>query len=67
MQASVGREVQAILLREPRAALLLLPAQAQEADRQDCADLAEPLVAGHQIWVEGVGHGPDRRLTERMS
>ena len=68
MHASPAEEVQAILLRERRAALLLpAQAQAQEADRQDRADLGEPLVAGHQVWVERVGHGADRRLTERIS
>jgi hypothetical protein len=48
MHASVGREVQAILLRNPWAALVL-PAHAYEGGGAELRDLRQAFVGGHQI------------------
>jgi len=54
MHASDRREVQAILLREPWFAQLL-PAQAQEAGRQDRAERGEALGGGHEVGTKSIG------------
>jgi hypothetical protein len=55
MTASVGREVDANLLRGAALGSAQARANTQDAGGKDLSDLVEPLGGGHQIRTEGVG------------
>ena len=54
MTASVGREVDANLLRGAAPGSTQTRADAQDAGRQDLGDLVQALDRGHQVGVESV-------------
>lgn len=56
MTASLGREVDANLLRGAAPGSALTRAGAQDAGGQDLGDLVEALGRGHPVGVEGVRH-----------
>jgi hypothetical protein len=58
MDAPAASEVQGKLSAVPILRGLPRP-QAQQARRQELADLPQPLLGGHQVRVEGVGQGRD--------
>jgi hypothetical protein len=60
MTASVGREVDANLLRGAAPGSAQTRTYAQDAGGQDLGDLVEALGRGHQVGVEGAGQS---RLT----
>ena len=60
MTASVGREVDANLLRSAAPGSAQARAHPQDAGGQDLGDLVEALGRGHQVGVEGTGQS---RLT----
>ena len=62
MTASVGREVDANLLRGAALGSTQARANAQNAGGQDLGDLVEALGWRHQVGIEGAVH---RRLTLR--
>ena len=67
MTASVGREVDANLLRAAALGSAQPRADPDDAGRQEFGDLVEPLVGGQMAGVKGAGHGSDRRLTSTRS
>jgi hypothetical protein len=54
MTASVGREVDANLLRGAALGSAQTRAKPQDAGRQNLGDLVEALRGGHQVGTEGV-------------
>ena len=58
MTPSVGREVDANLLRRAALGSAQAPAHAQDAGGKDLGDLVEALGRGHEVGVEGVRHLP---------
>jgi hypothetical protein len=60
MTASLGREVDANLLRGAAPGSAQTRANAQDARSEDLGDLVEALGGGHQVGAEGVGHSSDR-------
>ena len=57
MTASPGREVDANLLRGAAPGSAQTRAHPQDAGGQDLGDLVQALGRGHQVGVEGLGHG----------
>jgi hypothetical protein len=57
MTASVGREVDPNLLRGAAPGSAQARADPDDARGQDLGDLVEPLGRGHQVWIQGFGHG----------
>jgi hypothetical protein len=57
MTASLGREVDANLLRGAAPGSAQTRAHPQDAGRQDLGDLVEALGRGHEIGLEGVRMG----------
>ena len=57
MTASPGREVDANLLRGAAPGSAQTRADPQDAGRQDLGDLVEPLGRGHEVGIQGLGHG----------
>ena len=57
MTASPGREVDANLLRGAALRGAQTRADPQDAGGQDLSDLVEALGGGHQVWIQGLGHG----------
>jgi hypothetical protein len=55
MHASVGREVDANLLRGAAPGSAQARAKTQDAGGEDLGDLVEALGRGHEVGVEGVG------------
>ena len=56
MTASVGREVDANLLRGAAPGSAQPRAQPQDAGGQDLGNLVEALGGGHEVGVQGVRH-----------
>jgi hypothetical protein len=63
MTASVGREVDANLLRGAAPGSAQSRAHTQDSGRQDLSDLVEPLGGRHQVGVEAAGHRRHSWLT----
>jgi hypothetical protein len=57
MTASPGREVDANLLLGAAPGSALPRAGPQDAGGQDLGDLVEAFGRGHQVWIQGLGHG----------
>jgi hypothetical protein len=57
MTASVGREVDANLLRRAAPGSAQPRAEPQDAGSEDLGDLVEALGRGHEVGVEGVNTG----------
>jgi hypothetical protein len=57
MTASVGREVDANLLRSAALGSAQTRAEPQDAGGQDLRDFVEAFGGSHPIGVEGAGHG----------
>ncbi len=55
MTASVGREVDANLLRSAALGSAQSSAEAQDAGGQDLGDLVEPFGGGHEVRMQGTG------------
>jgi hypothetical protein len=61
MTASVGREVDANLLRGAALGSAQARAKPQDAGSQDLGDLVEALCGRHEIGIQGLGHvGPSK-------
>jgi hypothetical protein len=69
MTASVGREVDANLLRGAALGSAQARADPQDASGQDLGDLVEAFDGGHKIGVEGLGQRSRRpgRLEKTIS
>jgi hypothetical protein len=69
MTASVGREVDANLLRGAALGSAQARADPQDAGGQDLGDLVEPFGGGHKVRVEGLGQRSRRpgRLEKTIS
>jgi hypothetical protein len=57
MTASPGREVDANLLSSAALGSAQARANTQDASRQDLGDFVEAFDRGHQVWIQGLGHG----------
>ena len=66
MTASVGREVDANLLRGAALGSAQTRPDPQDAGSEDLGDLVEALGRGHEVGVEGVGHGRRDRHSYRV-
>ncbi len=66
MTASPGREVDANLLSGAARGSAQARTHAQDAGGQDLGDLVQSLGRGHEVGVEGVGHGPRDRNSYRV-
>jgi hypothetical protein len=62
MTASVGREVDANLLRGAAPGSAQARAEPQDAGSEDLGELVEALGRSHQVGVEGVGHQRERSM-----
>ena len=62
MTASLGREVDANLLRGAALWSAQAPADPHDAGSQDLSDLVEALGRGHEVGMEGVGHQRERSM-----
>jgi hypothetical protein len=62
MTASVGREVDANLLRRAAPGSAQPRTEPQDAGGQDLGDLVEALGRGHQVGVERLAHAGDEML-----
>jgi hypothetical protein len=58
MTASLGREVDANLLRSAAPGSAQARANAQDAGGQDLGNLVEALGGGHKVRMQGTGHRP---------
>jgi hypothetical protein len=65
MTASVGREVDANLLRGAAPGSAQARPGPQDARRQDLGDLVEALGGGHKIGVERLAHAGDEMLASK--
>jgi hypothetical protein len=65
MTASVGREVDADLLRGAAPGSAQARADPQDAGREDLGDLVQALGWSHQVGVERLAHAGDETLASK--